>query len=379
MRRQSFPVPHQRLRQLCLEGAGLSRQEREFWWPVLVRADEGEDTRAYPNPQLAHARLVDAAKSTGIQPLGDGTLTIIHVFHVIIRKFGIQEPKYIRRLFRLISDEMASHPFQAAVVYCIFESICSKNNKFMQMTMLDLHIKERIFVQLLQQKTPKTYEKLVRIKAIDTQYLHQIFFVFFDPLFTKDSIVRVIDIYLLEGAQSIFKYALALISSHKADIKAPQTKSALECWKLFHIRKSHPGYFQTIHQQAYSSALGSGRQPLFEISEKSLLKLYQRNLNDFKITPHMSRFDKDDMELAAAMELPRGQPPSPLKPEEQQEETTTLNDVQYPQSIAETWVHHHHTKIVMLGDSHSGKSCLLHRFVHGEYAEVPPTIGGIDF
>jgi hypothetical protein len=198
-RRISFPVPYKELRELCIVGEGLTTEERIYWWSVFVNSTENELCTSYLNTQIAQAKLNDAAKVAAIDAAnGDAGFTMVEVFHILTRVYNIS-PKYVRRLYKIISDELISHPYGPAIVYQLFESMIKNKSKYGSFNSASIRLYERIFPKVIEAVMPKTHTKLKQIRAYDDKHLNLIFFEFFTELLSKQYVLRIIDAYLLEG------------------------------------------------------------------------------------------------------------------------------------------------------------------------------------
>lgn len=72
---------------------------------------------------------------------------------------------------------------------------------------------------------PKTFSTLEDIGALKPMFLNLMFVDFFRTLLPRQSVLALLDAYLLEGWRILLRYGLSLIKGYKAQIKSQRFNS----------------------------------------------------------------------------------------------------------------------------------------------------------
>ena len=274
-REVSYPVPHQRLRQLCLEEPGLSASERVFWWPLLVRTAENQEVKAAFSMSNAGMRFRKACKTAGLRKhSSEQPYSMVELFSLIIRIYRVSESNipWVQRLFYILYSGVERQQQCPIILFDIFEELLN-NSKF-HLSVSHLPILEQGFIELLNDTMPKTALKLQNMKALEYRDLDHIFFEFFTKLLSTNDVLRIMDIYLLEGTRALFKYGMGMIFEQKDNIKEGKFKNGEEFWNFLLSRGGkikHPFVFKRIHNFAFEEDLSKKviRLKVFSLSSSS--------------------------------------------------------------------------------------------------------------
>ena len=77
---------------------------------------------------------------------------------------------------------------------------------------------------------PKTAKEMEKIGALSPIGLEPIFERFFIPILPMRYVIRIMDLFLLEGIQIIFRVGIALLALQKKSLKAMNIQSTEEWW-----------------------------------------------------------------------------------------------------------------------------------------------------
>ena len=274
-REVSYPVPYSKLRQLCLEEPGLNASERVFWWPLLVRTADNQEVKAAFSYSNAGLRFRKACKTFHLRKhSSEQPYSMAELFNLIVRMNQVAENSIplVQRLFFILYSGVEQHHLCPLVLMDIFEELF-KNSKF-HLSISQLPLLAQTFVELLNETMPKTAAKLQNMKALEYRYLDQIFFEFFAKLLSINDILRIMDIYLLEGTRALFKYGMGLIFEQKDNVKNGKYNDGEEFWNFLLSRGGkikHPFVFKRIHSFAFEEDLNKKviRLKLFSLSSSS--------------------------------------------------------------------------------------------------------------
>ena len=274
-REVSYPVPYQRLRQLCIEEPGLNLSERVFWWSLFVRTAENQEVKAAFSLANASSRFRKACKTLGFRKhSSEQPFTMVEVFNVIVRSYHVplRDIPFVQRLFYILYSGLEPSYQCPVILFDIFEELL-KNSKF-HLSLSSLPVLEQTFIALLSSHMPKTFSKLQKMQALEFHHLHHFFFDFFTKLLSMNDVLRIMDIYLLEGTKALLKYAMGMIFEQKDSIKLGKFKDGDDLWKFLLSRGGkikHPFVFKRVHSFAFEEELNKRviRLKLFALSSSS--------------------------------------------------------------------------------------------------------------
>lgn len=279
-RRLPFPIKSKELLSLCIEDQGFTNDERLYWWPVFARHQEGQEVNTYPSAQIALVQLSEVASQKNVKASGpDGAFTMADVFHLLIETFRLKEPKYLRRIFKLVAGQLMNYPNGPAITHSIFEIMLKNKAKYGDFTATSLRLHETVFTTAALKSMYKTSMMLKQMHTFDHEHLNLLFFDFFQKILPLPYVLRIIDAYLLEGSKAIYRYGLGLIHIHKQQIKGLNFHSGEDFWNFLKRRKARftSSEFDTIHHFAYAfelqkrMTLGIFRKSSVNLSNKQLV------------------------------------------------------------------------------------------------------------
>ena len=118
---------------------------------------------------------------------------------------------------------LLTHMPEAHAYVTLREMVCD-HSQFLPPSKVDHYSYCRAFAQLLKRLHPETARQMEDTGALTPRGLDPIFRRFFVTLLRHDHVLRIMDIYTIEGAKVLFRFGVALIAMHKSELKAAAAK-----------------------------------------------------------------------------------------------------------------------------------------------------------
>jgi hypothetical protein len=207
---------------------------------------------------------------------------------------------------------MMQFPGGAAVLFDIFDGILQNKEKYGDFTDMSVVSNIKAFPLIVEKTMTKTHTILTQMKAYENKYLELLFYEFFAQIFSRSSLLRVLDAYLLEGIKALHRYGVSLLAERKSDIKSKTFATADELWNFIKKRGAkmkHPFVFKKIHAFAYESDLDitALRQfkKSFDISSELLSDVLTASKNSIRRSSMgVNCSEVDDDKWTVEMKLP---------------------------------------------------------------------------
>ena len=88
-----------------------------------------------------------------------------------------------------------------------------------------------VFLKLQQKYLPKVYKKLIEHHFIPTMYASQWFITLFVIVFPIEAVIRIWDIYFVEGRKILYRVGLAILKYYEKTILEAELEDLLELFK----------------------------------------------------------------------------------------------------------------------------------------------------
>eukprot|EP00561_Arcocellulus_cornucervis_P011076 CAMPEP_0185809538 /NCGR_PEP_ID=MMETSP1322-20130828/6256_1 /TAXON_ID=265543 /ORGANISM="Minutocellus polymorphus, Strain RCC2270" /LENGTH=622 /DNA_ID=CAMNT_0028505811 /DNA_START=121 /DNA_END=1989 /DNA_ORIENTATION=+ len=184
----------------------------------------------------------------------------------------------------LVPDQAAvllTHMPEAYAYVTLREMVCD-HSQFLPPSKVDHYSYCRAFAQLLKRLHPETARQMEDTGALTPRGLDPIFRRFFVTLLRYDHVLRIMDIYTIEGAKVLFRFGVALIAMHKSELKAAAAKGrgadAHTFWKTLRDCAHSPRFnFNALVKRAYGSVGSKWRRKINFPRRRTLARMVRFN------------------------------------------------------------------------------------------------------
>lgn len=115
--------------------------------------------------------------------------------------------------------------------YATLREMVNDHSRFVAPCKVDHYSYCRSFAQLMKKLHPETAREMEDNGSLTPRGLDPIFRRFFTPLLRYEHVMRIMDIYTIEGAKVLFRFGVALIALYKTELKAAKTPDSKTFWK----------------------------------------------------------------------------------------------------------------------------------------------------
>lgn len=232
-----IPITYKELRHLLREG--LMPEARLFWWPLLPRVKPKETLKKDPkmkaiatalyiktkamihqppsfpytsatdsvplppvmSPQMSSSRTRSESLNAVYSERVHELLELLRVLH------DLPEPGLLLPLLGVLVRMIPSIDLCLQVCF----DITSRQEWFIALTSEDHRLHQFTFKELLKKSLPAQHAALDEAGALSAINLNLIFIDFFQSLLPFQTVVRVLDCYLLEGIRVLIDFGLAMV------------------------------------------------------------------------------------------------------------------------------------------------------------------------
>jgi len=125
---------------------------------------------------------------------------------------------------------------------------------------------------------PDTYEDMRRVGALSPDGLAPIFQRFFVDLFPREYVLRLLDIFCITGAKSLFRFGISLISLSKKRLKALPISTAEDWWEETRSVTFNPSFnIDDFIKRSYGKIAGNLRKSIRFPNRRLILRLFKSN------------------------------------------------------------------------------------------------------
>ena len=165
-----------------------------------------------------------------------------------------------------------------ACTYLTLREMVQAGHKFLCLSRVKYFAACRTFGDMLKRFYPKTAKEMESIGALSPVGLEPIFGRFFIPVLPYRYVVRIFDLYAMEGLEVIFRFGIALLAMHKKILKALNVESVGEWWdQIKSFAYGTTFSFEALVSKAYGSWGNLPRKRLKFPTKRFLNRRIQKN------------------------------------------------------------------------------------------------------
>ena len=194
---------------------GLMHDSRIYWWPILPRCLPGSVISVYPRIKEMASKQFRAAKARLLMPelpeLGSiddlQKARALELMALICDVFDISEPVLLRQLVQIVLLVIPS----SDLCYQLCSDVLARGPSFLSRSLTEHTLKLRVFRDLLKMFLPaEEWIELERTGVLADRYLNLFFVNLFSPLLPAHMVLRIVDMFLLEGVIVLHRMGLGL-------------------------------------------------------------------------------------------------------------------------------------------------------------------------
>lgn len=136
--------------------------------------------------------------------------------------------------------------------YATLKEMLNDSSRFIAVGKIEHYSVCRAFADVIKLLYPQTASEMEEIGALSPAGLDPIFRRFFTTLLPYEHVLRIMDLFTLEGLKVIFRFGVALIALWKTELKGMRMKDAQSWWLTIKIFTHSPSFkFRDLAKKAY--------------------------------------------------------------------------------------------------------------------------------
>lgn len=136
--------------------------------------------------------------------------------------------------------------------YATLREMINESSRFFAVGKIEHYSVCRAFADVLKTLYPQTAMEMEEIGALSPKGLDPIFRRFFTTLLRYEDVLRIMDLFTLEGMKVIFRFGVALVAMWKTDLKGMHMKDAQSWWLTIKVFAHSPSFnFGDVVNKAY--------------------------------------------------------------------------------------------------------------------------------
>jgi hypothetical protein len=194
---------------------------RMFWWPILPRILPGTVLNSSPNIKELASKRYKSAKSKLLMNDVPETKSIVELQKarcfeltlLLCDAFDITEPALLRKFAKVIILTIPS----SDICFQLCCDVLSRGHSFISRNFAEQQIKLWVFRELVQNYfSAEDHEHIERIQALSDPFLNLIFADYFTTLLPPYHVMRIFDMFLLDGSIVLHRIGLGLLYKYKS-------------------------------------------------------------------------------------------------------------------------------------------------------------------
>ena len=264
----------------AIRARGLTQQDRERLWPILPQVPRGSPPRRYPDVVRSAERLLRILPAATISNYHSLTADQRHA-QLALTLAGAKGHDCFVVVTAFLRVLTATIP-RFDVSYYIAMDVLDNSIRNLPQSVQSLRQLTHAFRRTATRCIPQTAATLERLGALDDLYLGLMFLDWFRSVLPWDSVLRVMDGFLLEGEKIFFRYGIAIIVGYKAAVKQGAFSTADAFWARVQQDASSNGGAGTAYlaHDVHRSAFDVNRSRLQKLRRP--LAVSRANLSRFK-------------------------------------------------------------------------------------------------
>lgn len=114
------------------------------------------------------------------------------VLDMIINHYNISDPRLMLPLVQIVAKVLPNLP----ICLTLISDVIDTSNWFMCGNLITYRIKLEVFRRILSHTMPKTYAVLVNIRALEEEYLNNIFLFYFLDIYSMHDVLLIVSLYI---------------------------------------------------------------------------------------------------------------------------------------------------------------------------------------
>jgi len=165
-----------------------------------------------------------------------------------------------------------------AYVYTTLREMVNDHSRFLPPSKVDHYSYCRTFAQLMKKMHPATAREMEDNGALTPRGLDPIFRRFFTTLLPYECVLRIMDIFTIEGAKVLFRFGVALVALYKTELKSMNTPDAKTFWlRLREYAHSKHFSFERLVKKAYGPVGSKWRKRVNFPRRRTLARMVKFN------------------------------------------------------------------------------------------------------
>lgn len=195
-------------------------ESRIYWWPILPRVLPGTALTSPPHIKESASKHYKTAKSKllmndVLETKSIAELQKARCFEITLLlcdTYDITEPALVRKFVKVIILTIPS----SDICFQLCCEVLARGRSFISRNYAEQQIKLWVFRELVRTYfTSEEYEHMERIQALTDSFLNLIFADFFTTLLPPQHVMRIFDMFLLEGSLVLVRIGLGLIHMYR--------------------------------------------------------------------------------------------------------------------------------------------------------------------
>jgi len=214
--------------------------------------------------------------------------------------------------------------------YASLREMINESSRFLPITEEQYYAWCKTFHDMMTRMHPQTAKEMETCGVLLSPYYHgldPIFKRFFSPILKHEHVLRIMDIYTIEGCKVLFRFGISLIALYKKQLKTMNINSAALWWaEVRTFTHSDSFDFDMLLKKAYGFHGSRVRKRVYFPRRRTINRMIK--MNELWID---KKVENDDMEILSNSYMP---PPKPLgihyqKEEQEHDEQQQKQDAGY--------------------------------------------------
>mmetsp|Transcript_17882 Transcript_17882/g.29905 ORF Transcript_17882/g.29905 Transcript_17882/m.29905 type:complete len:534 (+) Transcript_17882:120-1721(+) len=244
---QLLPLPFTYFELREAARVGFTYNDRRFYWPHVVTFPPKAKVTELDNTRTVAQRMFD--RVSRLSEFNDDMFEVrlswpddvgmvTQIMRAVTSHFPVSQPGLLEPLVTHVSRVLDD----TAVCFYFFCSYMEKAYWYSIPNLRAHRYKLHTFRELCLRCMKNTHKILIKIGALEEQYLNLIFVDMLSELLPEKYFYQVLDMYFIEGYKILYRFGLALIKVNKSKIKNNDFRTGDEFWASVKRDSKHPDF-----------------------------------------------------------------------------------------------------------------------------------------